>query len=619
LSLRRLSNLVQSDVMADGRVSEQFKIPTHRPASLGPHITLNQKQLLAQFRDVLAGKRPRALANDNGAKIDATIDIQENGTANVRIDGTVFGFAFAGLLSPTAAERLKYLDSYLNSYTLAVEIAGALREKVSLEPFSDEDFLSTVETLHTAQESFVQNTRATVAVRELTTADLFPANIRYWDNLVAPWQTSGSLVEFIGDERLKELPILLSGNVKRALQAISLSFCAPALVPIEEVKSIPKEELLQALDRLASLPDHFGLTGAFEICASLDLDKAVEVVGIKLLDALLDMDRLEGRCTFYGAIFSMAAAHLAEHSALSKKPAFWRRITAAAHASLVLRACGSEDAESVFRWAMQNFGKTFLLSVLLEMNEEPRWKPDWLTAKHLVADAAGRVEHAVNKIPEAQRPKAWSDRVATAREWVSTRQLGLFSTLPAIGESARKSMISTDQTLLFEAKYREFADNPSVDSLLACGSGLFTVGVTDDIVRACHGLIERLQKDGARWTDENVQFAVQVLAFVAVQSRDTKLADLVADFCVGKIRDLPDDGSTLEIVCRLVECASADTTREQAINALARRLEAVAFLAPIQSLIDLSDTILRLQALDPRLAPELGKAMAATRLGQSAI
>jgi hypothetical protein len=600
-------------------VSGQFNIPTHRSASLGPHTTLHQEQLLARFRDLLAGKKPRALKDDNGVKIDAAIDFQKNGTANVAIDGMVFGFTFAGLLSPTAAERLKYLDSYLKSYTLAAEIADSLREKVSFEPFSDEEFLSTVEILHTAQESFVQNTRATVAVRELTTADLFPANMRYWDNLIAPWQNSGSLVEFIGAERSKELSILLSGNVMRALQAISLSFCARALVPIEEIKSIPKEELLQALDRLASLPDHFGLTGVFEICASLDLDEAVEVVGIKLLDALSDMDRLENRCTFYGAIFSMAAARLAEHSALGRKPAFWRRITAAAHASLVLRACGSEDAESVFKWAKQNFGKTFLLSVLLEMNEEPRWKPDWVTAKHLVADVVGRVEQAVNKIPEAQRPKAWSDRLATAREWVSVRGLGLFSILPAIGESARQSMISTDQTLIFEARYREFADNPSVDSLLACGSGLFTVGVTDDIVRACHGLIEQLQKDGARSMDENVQFAVQVLAFVAVQSRDTKLADLVADFCVGKVGELPDDGSTLEIVCRLVECASADTARQQALNALARRLEGVAFLAPVQSLVDLRDTILRLQALDPRLAPELGKAMAATRLGQNAI
>jgi len=604
--------------MADGRVSDQFNIPTHRSVSLGPR-TLHQDQLFACFREVLAGEKPKILKDDNGVRIDATIDFQKNGTANVRVDGATFGFTFAGLLSPIAAERLRYLDSYLNNYTLAVEIGDALRQKVSREPFSDEAFLSTVKALHTAQESFVQNTRATVAVRNLSTADLFPADIRYWDNLVAPWRNSGSLVEFISDERLKELSILRDGNVIRALQAISLSFCAPALVPIEEIRGIPKEEVLRALDRLASLPDHFGLTAVFEICASLELDASAEIIGSKLLDALLDMDRLENRCTFYGAIFSMATACSAEHSALRKKPVFWRRITASAHASLVLRACGFEDAESVFQWAMQNFGKTFLLSVLLEMDAEPRWKPDWLTAKHLVADVVGRVEQAINKIPEARRPKAWSERVATAREWVSARGLDLFSVLPAIGESARKSMISTDQTLIFEAKYLEFADNPSVVSLLACGGGLFTVGVTDDIVRACHGLIDRLQKDGARWADENVQFAVQVLAFVAVQSRDTKLADLVADFCVGKVSDLPDDESTLEIVCRLVECASADTVRQQGLNALARRLEGVAFLASAPSLVDLRDTILRLQALDPQLSPELGKAMAATRLGQNAI
>ena len=136
---------------------------------------------------------------------------------------------------------------------------------------------------------------------------------------------------------------------------------------------------------------------------------------------------------------------------------------------------------------------------------------------------------------------------------------------------------------------------------------------------AWHQIFLRLKILSNTRASKKLYFAVQVLAFVAVQSRDTKLADLVADFCVGKVSDLPDDESTLEIVCRLVECASADTVRQQGLNALARRLEGVAFLASAPSLVDLRDTILRLQALDPQLSPELGKAMAATRLGQNAI
>src|SRR5262249_23690780 len=145
--------------------------------------------------------------------------------------------------------------------------------------------------------------------------------------------------------------------------------------------------------------------------------------------------------------------------------------------------------------------------------------------------------------------------------------------------------------------------------------GFFAVGVTNETVQACRILIERLQKDGLRWTDDNVQFALQVLAFVAVQSRDPLLADLVADFCVGKIPELPEDGATLEMISPFVECAAADSNRKRAIQSLAGRIERLAFFVPVQSLPDLGDTILRLQGLDQGLAPELGRAIAAAQLG----
>lgn len=85
-----------------------------------------------------------------------------------------------------------------------------------------------------------------------------------------------------------------------------------------------------------------------------------------------------------------------------------------------------------------------------------------------------------------------------------------------------------------------------------------------------------------------------------------------------KVRELPVDGSTLDIVCRLVECASANFDRDQAMVALAGRLENVAFLAPPQALNDLHNSLRHLQLLDNRLSSNLGRAVAAARLGRRA-
>src|SRR6185312_10599182 len=141
---------------------------------------------------------------------------------------------------------------------------------------------------------------------------------------------------------------------------------------------------------------------------------------------------------FYAGIFALTGARLAQHEILQRKSAFWRRITAAAHASLVARICGPDNAQEMYKWALGHSGKPFVFSVSLEATEEPRWKPDWLTPKHLIADAFGRVEAALNKIPEAERPKDWVERVSKAHELIVAQNAEILRMFPAIGQSARR-------------------------------------------------------------------------------------------------------------------------------------------------------------------------------------
>jgi hypothetical protein len=620
-SLRKLSIPLQSDVMSDGSVSEKYNIPTHRAGHLGPKISLDQGRLLAAFRTVLAGKKAAPLIDDNGKIIRAEISFDRAGTAQLKMSGAVFSFSNAGLLSPNPEARVQYLEAALKERTLASIHADTLRSKVERAELSDDEFLSVVEVLLTAPESFIQTVKAKIATRDLTNSDLLPDKLPHWDNLIAPLAGSQNLSEFLVNERQAESSRMMDAGAARAFLVMSLSFCAPALVPIETFKSVPTDEVLQTLERAASLPDHFAVAGAFEICADwVGRDDRIEAAGIKLLDQQFgNMDQLKDRCAFYAAIFAMTLARLAQHETLRRKPAFWRRITAAAHASLALRSCGTDNAENVFKWAMEHSGKAFLFSVLLEGDREPRWKPEWLTAKHLIADVFGRIDAAVTKLSEEARPSAWIDRIAKAREWIVANSAELFCILPAIGESARRPMVTEVETLAwFQPFFRNLSDKPSGDTLLLCGPGFYTVGVTKDALLACHKLIAELRKDAPRWNDGDTQYILQTLSFAALQAQDVPLVDSVADFCVEKVRDLSDGSSTLDILCRLTECASANPNRDQAMHTIARRLEDVAFLALPSTLIDLHDSLRHLQLLDEALARNLGRAVATSRLGKAA-
>lgn len=607
--------------MADGSVSKKYGIPTHRPAQLGSGTSLNQEQLLQAFRLILSGKKPRPLVDDNGKPIKAAITFEGDGSARLKTAAGVFSFGRAGLLSPNQRQRLDYLEGYLSGSTIATKYADQLRAKVGASDLSDEEFLNVVEVLSTSQESFLQAIKARTATRDLSNSDLLPDDCRYWDSLIAPCERSTTLAEFLVAECRAERSALMKGDIRKAFFAISLSFCAPGTVPVEQFREVSPDALMPTLERASALPDHFAVTGAFEICADwIGRDSRATPIGVKLLDQLFsDMERLKQRCAFYAGVFVMTLARLAQHEVLRRKTAFWRRVTTAAHASLVLRACGAENGESLFKWAMEQSGKLFLFSVALEGREEPRWRPDWLTSIHLIADAVGRAAAAVEKIPKEMRPEVWAERISQAREWISSRNAELMTMFPAIGESARRKTLLTEvETGTAKPLYDEFVAAPSAQTLLMCGPAFFTIGLTVPTLRSCHLVIDQLKKEAARWSANDTQYVLQLLSFAAMQAQDVSLANKVADFCMEKARELPHDDTTLELVWRIIECASSYADKTEAMTFLSRRLETISILVQPSTLPDLHDSLVHLQLLDPVLSPGLGRAVAACRLGRMA-
>lgn len=613
-----LSGPLQSDVMSDGSIAKKFSIPTHRRANLGPDLAVSQDALLDAFRRALAGKFAQELKDDSGKTIKAAITITDSGTAQIQLGKRSFAFSHVGLLSSKPEQRIEFLERYLTERTIACVYADELRSKVKAQVFSNDDFLAVVVTLQTAPEGFIQTTRGKVAARDLTNSDLLPDDARHWDNLIAPLQGSNTLEEFLRRECAAERAAIIAENPQRAFYVQSLSCCAPALVPLEAFRTISADDALQTIERAASLPDHFAVTSAFEICADwVTRDARFEAAGTKLLDQLIgDMELLEERCTFFASMFVLAVARLAQHQILRDKKPFWRRITAAAQASLILRGCGSDNAEKSFDGAMTNSGKPFLFSVLLEATSEPRWRIDWLTGKHLAADAFGRIDQAVQKLPADKRPAAWVERVHKGREWITSKHLDLFCALPAIGESARRTAPVDIEAIGLKPVFDTFSESPSVDTLLTTTPAIYIAGVTPEAQTACQSVMAQLRKTSPRWKEKDTHYAIQTLSYVTAQAQDENLADLVSEFCIEKLRELEDGESTLEIVCRLVECACAYQNRPKAAEVLAQRLQSVAFLTHASVAMDLFDSLAHLQLLDNSLSLLLGRALAAARLGR---
>src|SRR5204863_535240 len=111
-----------------------------------------------------------------------------------------------------------------------------------------------------------------------------------------------------------------------------------------------------------------------------------------------------------------------------------------------------------------------------------------VTGEHLVADAFGRIDVAVNKLPGEARPSDWKERIEKARQWIAQNDLELACMFPAIGESARRKLPTMEETHGFRSYFQELCDNPSIDALLMCGPGIFVVSAPDEILKPCSEL-----------------------------------------------------------------------------------------------------------------------------------
>jgi hypothetical protein len=617
LVLEKLSRPLASDVLADGTIAANFRIPLSRPIQLTDDFIVSQSRLFAAFRRALQGKAARLQSEDKSIRTRANVTIRDDGSGLVKVGTKNLHFDCVGLLTTDQLGRKRAFTQLMARHTLARQHREAVEMLISSSNFSDADFLECVGIIGSSPESFLESLAPLARAKKISLGDLLPERPAYWDNFI------GAPAE---DRVLEELRShserLIAGDPKRAIRQLSLAFCAPELVPHDSFASLDANVLVDMLQEATTFEDHVGIVGAFEVCTrNYDRDPRFQAIGTSLLAKLFsNKSELVNRCWCFAAGVVVCAARLRQHTEMRQRPALWRRLVSAAYASLIVRALKSQsiDGESLFRWAMQISGKAYFGASALDRADLPRWLPDWLLPKILVPDAVGRVVAALKLIPDEKVDPEWVSVVSAARA-----ELGdagqIFMTYPAIGQGQRRPSATLDEMGDVGRFYKTLIEEPTIDNLVSLTPFFYSFGVPIEAIDPTLKVIESLREHRARWTDPMIQAAFQAATYIAVELRASDLANAIAECLIPAETDITNDFSTSEIVMRIVECAAAAEDRDKEMETLARRLERLAFLAHPQNATDLHHTLRILQDLDPGLAPLLGRAVAASRLGQKAV
>jgi hypothetical protein len=620
----RITPTLQPDLLADGTIADRFEIAVSHPTLLSSTLSLKSETLFAAFRATMDGTTPPPIFDQSDNIVDARVSIDPDYAGLVEVENGRWRFPHAGLLSDDPNRRGAVLKAALARHTITASDSAETQARILSPNFSDDDFLGVIAVLQSSHESFALRLRERASAAQIGEEDLLPEHSHHWTHLSAPRGGSTSLSSFIADELAAERTSRLAEDPVRAFASISLNFAAPALVPMEALRRLPADDIFRMVQELVRFDDHFALVGAFEVCADwVQRDTRFIGLGEQLLDRLLaDRAKLRNACAMFATAFMVATARLAVHDELRTEPVYWRRLAAASHASLVVRACGvgDFDATELITWATRVCGEEYLLSAYLDMAAEPQWRPEWADSRFMTADAFGRLYSTVDAFRANPAPVSWKQRIQEAKLWIDEDSLNFLMGFPAVLEGARRAHFPAvaDLNPTIQEAYRLLADEPSLDNLLRLTPAIQAFGVFAGVNGAADKVIAEL-RDKPGWADDDAaQAALSLITHIAVLTNDGALADAIAEMLMSGADVALSGGTFHQLFFRLVECAAADTDRMAASNALAKRLEFLALRLPasdqMSSLVSLLEV---LQKVSPDMSVLLGRAVTAARLASA--
>ncbi len=616
--LKRVSARVQSELLSDGQIGRVFGLDITNPINLPGEITISRDTLFSTLRDAVNGREVAEIRDVQSKEVPATVHVAGNSVV-FTVDQSRLSFEHAALLCDSSRQRLDVLTNIFRSKCVGAEDRRHAKMIASEESISDDAFTEILALIGRAPESFALGLTKKIAQGDLSVEDLLPEHAAYWDYLTATPTSCGDISSFISGPMTFEWQARLDEDVQLALQYLSLCFSIPTLALHSMVDTVSDDDIQKFIRNVTKHADPFTLVGCLAISAKRVANNVnFEAIGESLIGKLIDQpDLMEKQSEIYASAFMVATAFLSEHEQLRLRPPYWRKLAGAAHASLVVRSFHAAGAkgEGLLTWAVSTSADKYLISMLSDCREEPRWRPEWVNPRYLVADVYGRAVSILGTPGRDNIPAGWIPRLEQFVTWLLEDRSFLLAQYPAILEGTRFVKVRSYAEMPdAERIYGEFCREPSIEGLNQVSRITNVFGFVNEHVADVLKVVSNLSSERGE-EDMLISNTLAYGAHIAAQSNDVSLSDVVAGKCIERAIHSDDRGVIRDCIFRLIECAAAEIDKNAADRKLSHRLETLAFnLSSRDGLGDLAELISRLKIVDRALAPLLGRAHLAARV-----
>ncbi|MBV7378814.1 hypothetical protein [Maritimibacter dapengensis] len=536
IALGLLPFFLRRELVEDRDFRNQIGLDAEEQIVFGKETTFARLEFFEFAKKALAKQSPQIEIKDKSKKtwiVSREQRERERPLLKITSDTGTFIFSeFFGLL-PDRQERLREFDEVLNENGFPVNSMQEWRDKLDERPLTEKEIEELSEKITLAPLPFSRALRQSANKAEVRAEDLVPSELAYFEYLIGE---GGSESFQIFSEEV--LPALMAGllSCDGAREAhVALLLCTHPLVSAQIADSgLEVEQFLSLALWARDYGDLFSKVGVVEASLSIS-SKSPQLEGalVDIVRQIVSLDPTDNSSQLHllTAMIVLVESEVCRNQTLHHLKPFQRRIATFAHASLLAReAADRVDVESFCNWAMHAHTQAFLFRNLLDLREEPRWRPEDVHPIHLKQELLGRLFNVAELYRESIPEGPLRDILATrdpSSELNKARSVRSFFPGPIEGaESSPRNNIPQE----IEAELDQVLSLGKLTSesvaLLSYATGLFNVDA-DKADRA----VEVIRKSNFRFADQLTTAQrmglIQELAAAAGRLRNADLASSV--------------------------------------------------------------------------------------------
>jgi len=457
---------------------------------------------------------------------------------------------------------------------------GLVKER----PLTNDEIAALHDEMTSSHPYWLRTVKGKIDSGNLTPADLVPLEAGYFVKLCGPLPEISDADSYLDGPLQKHRRLLLDRDL-----TAGLLLCLPgvlrfdmSLVPL--LKSLGDEEIWKQINGFSLLSDPFSLVGIVQIALSRRKSwPAFNEIAANLIEKLCGdaLQRHDGIdvYTYFPSLVSISLRNLRHLDGMATQPSFWQWFCAFTHAGVLTQLLDKLNFEpdKIVGWLDEDRTSRDSVADILSIRNQPTWRFDYLTKKHLQAEILGQLkglaqheERLGNQIPHAELLDEAINRLGS-HGFYCYRSGPLEGHLRPKSNSAERTLPKKEAEELLSILEDSEEEFPwaGLDNICAFAT------LPDDLRQAITNKIPGLVLTGEDISQQTN--SLSYIALVAAVHEDEEMAAAVVE----RAYQVPIDNQSVQMIFFLILIASAAIPGEHWVPWLSERLFRLAASVPM--------------------------------------